>query len=114
MQATHAGEPITKAPLSAGVQQAVADLRLRLATGNRTLLGIVGAPGSGKSAFAACLSELLGADSTRVVPMDGFHLGNAMIDGTALRDRKGAIDTFDVGGYASLLQRLARADEAVV
>jgi pantothenate kinase len=114
MQATHAGQRVAKALLSAGVQQAVADLRLRLATRNRTLLGIVGAPGSGKSTFAACLSELMGADSTRVVPMDGFHLGNAVIDGTALKARKGASDTFDVGGYASLLQRLARADEAVV
>jgi pantothenate kinase len=46
--------------------------------------------------------------------MDGFHLGNAIIDGTPLRQRKGAIDTFDVGGYLSLLQRLARRDEPVV
>jgi pantothenate kinase len=46
--------------------------------------------------------------------MDGFHLGNAVIDGTPLKDRKGAIDTFDVGGYLSLLQRLARVDEPVV
>lgn len=114
MQAMHAGQRVPKALLSAEVQQAVADLRLRLATGNRTLLGIVGAPGSGKSTFAACLSELLGPDSTAVVPMDGFHLGNAVIDGTALRARKGAIDTFDVGGYVSLLQRLARAEEPVV
>nr|WP_306919660.1 MULTISPECIES: nucleoside/nucleotide kinase family protein [unclassified Arthrobacter] len=100
--------------LSAELQQAVADLRLRLADGNRTLLGIVGAPGSGKSTLAAYLSELFGPGSAVVVPMDGFHLGNAVIDGTALKARKGAIDTFDVGGYVSLLQRLARRDEAVV
>ena len=36
------------------------------------------------------------------------------IDGTPLRQRKGAPDTFDVGGYFSLLQRLARRDEDVV
>ncbi|MGC0236195.1 hypothetical protein [Arthrobacter sp. SD76] len=46
--------------------------------------------------------------------MDGFHLGNAIIDGTPLRQRKGAIDTFDAGGYLSLLRRLARRDEPVV
>ena len=46
--------------------------------------------------------------------MDGFHLGNAIIDGTPLRRRKGAIDTFDAGGYLSLLRRLVRRDEAVV
>ncbi len=114
MQVTDAGQQITKAVLSPEVQQAVTDLRLRLADGNRMLLGIAGAPGSGKSTFAACLSELLGPGSAVVVPMDGFHLGNAIIDGTPLRERKGAIDTFDVGGYLSLLQRLARRDEHVV
>ena len=100
--------------LTPPIQQAVADLRLRIAAGRRALLGIVGAPGSGKSTFAACLREILGPGSAVVIPMDGFHLGNTIIDGTPLKDRKGAIDTFDVGGYLTLLQRLARADEAVV
>lgn len=106
--------PGDQALLTPPIQQAVAALRLRIAPGRRALLGIVGAPGSGKSTFAACLREILGPRSAVVVPMDGFHLGNTVIDGTPLKDRKGAIDTFDVGGYLSLLQRLARADEAVV
>ncbi|WP_144406471.1 nucleoside/nucleotide kinase family protein [Arthrobacter sp. SPG23] len=96
------------------VAAAVADLRGRLVSGNRTLLGITGAPGSGKSTFAAALHTLFGPELAVVVPMDGFHLGNAIIDGTPLRQRKGAIDTFDAGGYLSLLQRLARRDEPVV
>ncbi|MHA7276750.1 nucleoside/nucleotide kinase family protein [Arthrobacter sp. Hz1] len=95
-------------------QQAVAQLRFRLATGNRTILGIVGAPGSGKSTLSACLQKIFGTESAVVVPMDGFHLGNAIIDGTPLKTRKGAIDTFDLGGYLSLLQRLTRRDEPVV
>ncbi|WP_255768631.1 nucleoside/nucleotide kinase family protein [Pseudarthrobacter sulfonivorans] len=82
--------------------------------GPRTLLGITGAPGSGKSTFAARLQREFGPGVAVVVPMDGFHLGNAIIDGTPLRQRKGAMDTFDVGGYLSLLQRLVRRDEAVV
>lgn len=106
--------PEDQALLTPPIQQAVADLRLRIAPGRRALLGIVGAPGSGKSTFAAFLREILDPGSAVVVPMDGFHLGNTVIDGTPLKDRKGAIDTFDVGGYLSLLQRLARADEAVV
>lgn len=93
---------------------AVADLRARVASGKRMLLGITGSPGSGKSTFAAGLHSLFDAGTAVVVPMDGFHLGNAIIDGTPLRQRKGAIDTFDVGGYLSLLQRLARRDEPVV
>ncbi|MGY4542177.1 pantothenate kinase [Arthrobacter sp. UYNi723] len=114
MDLADTGLPGTRRPRSPEAERAVADLRLRLADGNRMLLGIVGAPGSGKSTFSACLQKLLGAGSAVVVPMDGFHLGNKIIDGTPLRERKGAIDTFDVGGYLSLLQRLARRDEHVV
>lgn len=99
---------------SPAIRQGAADLRLRLAGGTRVLLGVAGAPGSGKSTFAACLADSFGAGSALVVPMDGFHLGNAIIDGTPLKHRKGAPDTFDVGGYFSLLQRLARRDEEVV
>ncbi|MDP9695538.1 UNVERIFIED_ORG: pantothenate kinase [Arthrobacter globiformis] len=99
---------------SVEIQQAVAGLRGRVSTGRRILLGVAGSPGSGKSTFSACLAEALGPNSALVVPMDGFHLGNAIIDGTPLRQRKGAPDTFDVGGYLSLLQRLARRDEDVV
>lgn len=93
---------------------AIAELRRRLTGGNRVLLGITGSPGSGKSTFAALLQQQIGDGSAVVVPMDGFHLGNAIIDGTPLRQRKGAMDTFDVGGYVSLLRRLARRDEDVV
>ena len=82
--------------------------------GHRILLGITGAPGSGKSTFAARLQQEFGPGVATVVPMDGFHLGNAIIDGTPLRQRKGAMDTFDVGGYLSLLQRLVRRDEPLV
>ncbi|MDI2035642.1 hypothetical protein PJL15_02774 [Paenarthrobacter nitroguajacolicus] len=46
--------------------------------------------------------------------MDGFHLANSIIDGTPLRDRKGAIDTFDIGGYLALLKRLRDNNEDVV
>lgn len=82
--------------------------------GRRILLGIAGAPGAGKSTFAAWLQQQFGHSEAVVVPMDGFHLGNAIIEGTPLRQRKGAIDTFDAGGYLSLLRRLVRRDEAVV
>ena len=106
--------PAVRAFESVEIQQAVAGLRSRLTSGRRFLLGVAGSPGSGKSTFSACLADALGTDAALVVPMDGFHLGNAIIDGTPLRRRKGAPDTFDVGGYLSLLQRLARRDEDVV
>ena len=96
------------------ISQAMDALRRRLTSGSRTILGIVGAPGSGKSTFAAWIQQQFGPGSAVVVPMDGFHLGNAIIDGTPLRTRKRAIDTFDAGGYLSLLRRLVRRDESVV
>jgi len=96
------------------IAQAVDALRRRIAPGTRTILGIAGAPGSGKSTLAAWLQQQFGAGTAVVVPMDGFHLGNTIIDGTPLRERKGAMDTFDAGGYLSLLRRLAARDEAVV
>lgn len=96
------------------ITNALDALRRRVAAGTRTILGIAGAPGSGKSTFAAWLQEQFTPGTSVVVPMDGFHLGNAIIEGTPLRQRKGAIDTFDAGGYLSLLRRLVRRDEAVV
>src|SRR5919107_789561 len=96
------------------ITQAMAALRARLVPGTRTILGIAGAPGSGKSTFAEWIRQQFEPGQAVVVPMDGFHLGNAIINGTPLRQRKGAIDTFDAGGYLSLLRRLVRRDEPVV
>ncbi|WP_163167892.1 nucleoside/nucleotide kinase family protein [Arthrobacter sp. Alg241-R88] len=96
------------------ITQAMAALRAKLVPGTRTVLGIAGAPGSGKSTFAEMIRQQFEPGQAVVVPMDGFHLGNAIIDGTPLRQRKGAIDTFDAGGYLSLLRRLVRRDEPVV
>jgi pantothenate kinase len=96
------------------ITQAITALRARLVPGTRTVLGIAGAPGSGKSTFAELIRQQFEPGQAVVVPMDGFHLGNAIINGTPLRQRKGAIDTFDAGGYLSLLRRLVRRDEPVV
>lgn len=110
----HLKAPAIEAFDSPDIRNAVEALRLRLCGGTRILLGVAGAPGAGKSTFSACLANAFGQDEALVVPMDGFHLGNAVIDGTPLKQRKGAPDTFDVGGYVSLLQRLRRRDEEVV
>ncbi|MDR6558752.1 pantothenate kinase [Arthrobacter pascens] len=114
MTMPNAQSAVSRAFDSPDIQQAVADLRLRMSDGSRILLGVAGAPGAGKSTFSASLADFFGPGAALVVPMDGFHLGNAIIDGTPLKQRKGATDTFDVGGYFSLLQRLARRDEDVV
>ncbi|HEV7709984.1 MAG TPA: nucleoside/nucleotide kinase family protein [Asanoa sp.] len=74
--------------------------------GPRRLLGIVGAPGAGKSTLAARLVEAVGPTAV-LVPMDGYHLAQAELDRLGRHERKGAIDTFDGSGYVSMLGRLA-------
>ena len=73
--------------------------------GERRMLAIAGAPGSGKSTVAQWLAEALGERAV-VVPMDGFHLANSELARLGRAARKGAPDTFDVAGYRALLQRL--------
>ncbi|MEP6562094.1 MAG: nucleoside/nucleotide kinase family protein, partial [Nakamurella sp.] len=77
--------------------------------GERHILGIVGAPGAGKSTVAAELVAALGPDLAVLVAMDGFHLANVILESLGRRDRKGAHDTFDDAGYANLLERLHRS-----
>lgn len=77
----------------------------------RAVLGIVGSPGSGKSTLVAALLSALDVREVQTahIPMDGFHLANAELSRLGRADRKGAPDTFDVGGYLALLRRV-RAD----
>ncbi|WP_285041416.1 nucleoside/nucleotide kinase family protein [Plantibacter sp. LMC-P-059a] len=80
--------------------------RALAASGSRRILGIVGAPGAGKSTVSDTLAAALG-DQAVIVGMDGFHLDNPELVRLGRRDRKGAPDTFDVDGYVALLSRLA-------
>lgn len=74
-------------------------------SGPRRMVGVAGAPGSGKSAFCRALLEVLGPGAVGV-PMDGFHLADATLAELGLLGRKGAPETFDAWGYAALLERV--------
>ncbi len=84
--------------------------RIRIPAGVR-LLGIAGAPGAGKSTFAAAVAA---EHSGVVLPMDGFHLADAELARRGLLDRKGAPETFDAEGYAALLARVRAGEEHVL
>ena len=79
----------------------------------RFVVGLVGAPGSGKSTIAADLEDQLKEAGifAGLVAMDGFHLSDAVLDELGRHERKGAPDTFDVEGYLATLDRV-RADGA--
>ncbi|MGB7757966.1 MAG: nucleoside/nucleotide kinase family protein [Salinisphaera sp.] len=74
----------------------------------RRLLGLVGAPASGKSTLAVALAAALGSRATSV-PMDGFHLSQHQLEILGRSARKGAPDTFDGDGYRALLARIRAA-----
>jgi len=78
----------------------------------RFLLGITGSPAAGKSTFsallAAALNKLIGKEIAIVVPMDGFHLPNTVLEERGLRPLKGIPETFDAKKFIELLERLRR------
>ena len=105
------------APMVAGVPVRLANLIARAEaladSGQRRILGITGAPGSGKGTVAQAVLKALGPSAV-VVPMDGFHLAGAELDRLGRTDRKGAPETFDAAGYVALLRRLREPDGETV
>jgi pantothenate kinase len=89
-------------------------LQKLIADGERRILGLVGAPGAGKSTLAQAILEAL-PGRVVIVPMDGFHLANVELERLGRASRKGAEDTFDSAGYVALLDRLReqRNDEVI-
>lgn len=82
----------------------------KAAKSDRFLVAIAGPPGAGKSTIAEQLAALLPENSAIVVPMDGFHYDNIVLERLGLRHRKGAPETFDLRGFMALLRRI-RAGE---
>lgn len=82
----------------------------------RIIVGIAGAPGSGKSTLASELARRLNGQKcpAAVVPMDGFHLDNAILQERGLLSRKGAPETFDVDGFILAMRRLKSGAEVVL
>ena len=72
----------------------------------RTIIGIIGKPGGGKSTLSKYLLKGMDPTLVSVVPMDGFHLSNKVLKELGRSDRKGAQDTFDVKGFTALIQRI--------
>lgn len=79
----------------------------------RFLTALAGPPGSGKSTLAKAVVQALGPGA-RVVPMDGFHFDDAVLEARGQRQIKGAPETFDVHGFAHLIHRLKSEAEVAI
>lgn len=78
----------------------------RAGKSRRFMVAIAGPPGSGKSTLAADLQKLLPDGSAVVVPMDGFHFDDVILNRRGLRARKGSPETFDYPGFETLMKRI--------
>jgi pantothenate kinase len=116
VRALNSGQAARPGTVVDATLDALADRLIRLlnSAGDRIIVGICGAPGAGKSTLAEALAGYLGSDLAVVVPFDGFHLATSVLKGTPLLDRRGALETFDLGAYYSLIRRLRARDEDVV
>lgn len=88
----------------------LAQMVLRRQDGQRQLIAICGAPGSGKSTLVEVLNNTINAHaegSCAIVPMDGFHFDDAVLRERDLLHRKGAPETFDIDGLIHLHRRLS-------
>ncbi|VVT04554.1 nucleoside triphosphate hydrolase [Rhizobium sp. EC-SD404] len=80
----------------------------RAAGRHRFVVALAGPPGAGKSTLAERLVRALNdrSEVAALLPMDGFHLDNTVLEARGLMHRKGAPETFDARGYAFLLDTI--------
>ena len=97
--------------------EAIADELLTRSEGRaRYIVALAGPPGAGKSFRSAWLARQLNERQpgvAEVVPMDGYHFDNGVLESQGLLPIKGAPETFDVDGLRHDLERLRRADRDV-
>jgi pantothenate kinase len=89
-------------------QDLAVDLIARAGTSKRYMIAVAGAPGSGKTTLAGALHHALKAkgETAIVVPMDGFHFDDSVLNARGHRARKGAFHTFDAPGFVHLVTRI--------
>ncbi|APX10357.1 hypothetical protein [Tateyamaria omphalii] len=97
------------------LDQICAQILDRPRTPHRRLVAVVGPPASGKSTLAQGLAARFtdSGEAAAVVPMDGFHLDDRLLDIDGTQARKGAPHTFDADGFVRLIDALQSTDPVV-
>ncbi|MGV8939709.1 MAG: nucleoside triphosphate hydrolase [Allorhizobium sp.] len=88
----------------------------RAGDARRYIVAIAGPPGAGKSTLTERLCEALAArgEPAAILPMDGFHMDNAVLVQKGFLARKGAPHTFDVRGLVDIVKAVRQADGEVL
>jgi pantothenate kinase len=83
-------------------------LRAQAGSKSRYMVAIAAPPGSGKTTIVEKIRAALVAsgETAVVVPMDGFHFDDIVLNARGHRARKGAPYTFDAFGFEVLLKRI--------
>ena len=110
-------DPICTSSLQAHVEQ-VCDLvnRHDADSSGRAIIGIAGPPASGKSTLAESVVQTINqSDESPVpraalLPMDGYHLDNPILEARGLLSRKGAPETFNAHGFCEAIKQLSTAN----
>jgi pantothenate kinase len=82
----------------------------------RLAIGLAGGPGTGKSTLATQLVDALNAATPEIaayVPMDGFHMRHAKLEGLGTVRDKGAPHTFEGEAFADFLAGVKAATTAI-
>lgn len=91
-------------------------IKTRIRKGGRTIVAIAGPPASGKSTVAEAVVRKLNADNpsqvphAALLPMDGYHLDNRLLEARGLLSRKGAPESFDAIGFCKAVRDLVSAE----
>ena len=87
--------------------------KILLQNGPRTLIGIVGKPGIGKSTLVERVKVEYPGVEVSTISLDGYHLSNETLESLCARGRKGAPDTFDFKSFVALLRRIKSANQDI-
>ncbi|MDM9619238.1 nucleoside triphosphate hydrolase [Rhizobium sp. S96] len=102
--------------MSDNIKDIAGEVVTRAGDAKRFLVAIAGPPGAGKSTMADNLADALRAvgQSAEVLPMDGFHMDNAILIERGMLARKGVPESFDVRGFLDIIRAVQRADQEVL